>query len=102
MQHVSVAMSLMTLSLTGATYLFFQHDEYLSYDKRLKRRTPGLNNPKLISTAACTVLYLMVNAPRVFANAIVISSSPILAMLMMVIESLTVENNLSKFLFQFG
>ena len=79
-------MSLVTLSMTASTYLFFQHDDYISFDRKRKTRTPGLNDPSLISIAACTLLYIMVNAPRIFANALILSVSPQMAILMMLLE----------------
>ena len=88
MQWVSVVMSLITLSMTAATYLYFQHDDYTSFDKRIQRRSPGVNDPTLISTVVCTLLYISMNAPRIFANALVLSVSPALAIVMIVAEFL--------------
>ena len=81
-------MSLVTLSMTASTYLFYQHNEYVTYDEIYKKRTPGLNDPKLINTLVCTLCYLMVNCPRICANALIISISPRLALVMMSIELL--------------
>ena len=79
-------MSLITLSMTAATYLYFQHEDYTSFDKRWKRRTPGLNDPSLLNILVCTVLYIVVNAPRIFANALILSVSPRWAIIMMFLE----------------
>ena len=86
MQCVSVLISLITLSMTASTYLFFQHDDYTSFDKKIQRRTPGVNDPTLITIVVCTLLYIMMNAPRIFANALVLSVSPALAIAMIVAE----------------
>ena len=81
-------MSLVTLSMTAATYLFFQHEEYISYDIRMKRRTRGVNDAKLIYIVFCTLLYVMVNAPRIWANALILAISPMLGVIMLLIEFL--------------
>ena len=62
-QILSVAMSVFTLSNTAATYLFYQHREYISFDERLRKRYRGLNDPPLINTMLCTLLYVMITAP---------------------------------------
>ena len=88
-------MSIFTLSLTAAGYLFFTHDEYTSIDERLQKRTPGVNDPKLSSTMVCMILYVFVNGPRILANALVWSITPILATVMTFIEfliSLVISN----------
>ena len=72
-------MSLLSLSMTAATFLFFQHNEYTTYDERLRTRTFGINDPLMLYTIPCTLLYVGVNAPRIWANAMVIAISPILA-----------------------
>ena len=87
-QILSVGMSIFTLSLTAAGYLFFTHDEYTSIDERLQKRTPGVNDPKLSSTMVCMILYVFVNGPRILANALVWSITPILATVMTFIEFL--------------
>ena len=87
-QILSISMSLVTLSMTAATYLYFQHEDYISYDKRLKRRTPGLNDPSFASIMACTLLYIIINAPRIYSNALILSVSPIMAIMMMIPEFL--------------
>ena len=79
-------MSLVTLSMTASTYLYFQHEDYISFDKKRKIRTPGLNDPSLISILACTALYIMINVPRIFSNALILSVSPIMGIVMMIPE----------------
>ena len=64
--------------MTAATFLFFQHSEYITYDERLKTRTFGINDPSFMYTLPCTLFYIGVNAPRIWANALVIAISPIL------------------------
>ena len=77
-------MSLITLSMTAASFLFFQHSEYTTYDKRLRTRTFGVNDPNLLYVLPCTVLYIGVNAPRIWANALVIAISPWIAVLTLI------------------
>ena len=85
-QILSVAMSIFTLSHTAATYLFYQHEEYTSFDKRLQKQFIGLNNPPLINTIICTMLYIHVTAPRIWSNALTLSISPILSLVMFMME----------------
>ena len=85
-QILSVAMSIFTLSHTAATYLFYQHEEYTSFDKKLQKWFIGLNNPPLISTIICTMLYIYVTAPRIWSNALTLSISPILSLVMFMVE----------------
>ena len=72
-------MSLITLSMTAATFLFFQHSEYTTYHEKLRTRTFGINDPSILYVVPCTILYIGVNAPRIWANALVIAISPTLA-----------------------
>ena len=85
-QILSVVMSVFTLSNTAATYLFYQHEEYTSVDKKLEKEYRGLNDPPLINTMLCTMLFIMVTAPRIWSNALTLSITPILSLLMFIIE----------------
>ena len=80
-------MSVFTLSNTAATYLFYQHREYISFDERLRKRYRGLNDPPLINTLICTLLYVMITAPRIWSNALALSITPILSLIMFILES---------------
>ena len=81
-------MSLFTLSMTSASFLFLQHQQYIIYDKKTDRRFRGIYDPKFAHVILCTVLYLFVNVPRVLANAVILSISPEMALVLMVIELL--------------
>ena len=87
-QILSVAMSVFTLSNTAATYLFYQHEEYTSFDKRLQKKFIGLNDPPLINTIICTLFYIMLTAPRIWSNALTLSISPKMSLIMFIIELL--------------
>ena len=79
-------MSVFTLSNTAATYLFYQHREYISFDERLRKQYRGLNDPPLINTLICTLLYVMITAPRIWSNALALSITPILSLMMFILE----------------
>ena len=81
-------MSLFTLSMTSASFLFLQHQQYIIYDKKTDRRFRGIYDPSFAHVILCTVLYLFVNVPRVLANAVILSISPEMALVLMVIELL--------------
>ena len=83
---LSVVMSVFTLSHTAATYLFYQHNEYTSFDKRLQKEYRGLNDPPLINTMICTMLYIVLIAPRIWSNALTLSITPILSLVLFLIE----------------
>ena len=79
-------MSLFTLSMTSASFLFLQHQQYIIYDKKTDRRFRGIYDPSFIHVILCALLYLFVNVPRVLANAVILSISPKMASVLMVIE----------------
>ena len=81
-------MSLFTLSMTSSSFLFLQHQQYIIYDKKTERRFRGIYDPNIVHVLICTVLYLFVNVPRVFANAVIFSVTPIMALILMLIEIL--------------
>ena len=81
-------MSLFTLSMTSASFLFLQHQQYIIYDKKTDRRFRGIYDPSFVHVILCTVLYLFVNVPRVLANAVIASISPAMALVLMFIELL--------------
>merc|ERR1712136_356381 len=65
-QKISVIMSVVTVSMTASTYLFYQHLEYQNFDGN--RTYIGLNNPFITMTLVCSSLYVMLIAPRIWAN----------------------------------
>ena len=77
-------MSVVTVSMTASTYLFYQHLEYENFDG--KRRYIGLNNPSITKTLVCSSLYVMLIAPRIWANALTIAVSPKMALIMCSVE----------------
>ena len=79
-------MSAVTLSITAATYLFYTHHEYTSPDKIYHKRYPGMNNPPLIYTLVVSLIYMVITVPRIAANALIMSVTPILASAMILIE----------------
>ena len=54
----------------------------------MKKRYRGFNNPSLLYTLFCTIFYVMLTAPRIWANALIIAITPKLALIMIVIEFL--------------
>ena len=87
-QLLSIFMSLFTLSMTSASFLFLQHQQYIIYDKKTDRRFRGIYDPSFAHVILCTLLYLFVNVPRVLANAVILSISPVMALVLMLIELL--------------
>ena len=81
-------MSLFTLSMTSASFLFLQHQQYIIYDQKTERRFRGIYDPNFVHVILCTGLYLFVNVPRVLANAVILSVSPEMALVLMLIELL--------------
>ena len=79
-------MSLFTLSMTSSSFLFLQHQQFIIYDKKTERRFRGIYDPNIVHVLICTVLYLFVNVPRVIANAVIFSVTPIMALILMSIE----------------
>ena len=74
--------------MTSSSFLFLQHQQYIIYDKKTERRFRGIYDPNIVHVLICTVLYLFVNVPRVFANAVIFSVTPIMALILMLIELL--------------
>ena len=70
-------MSLFTLSMTSSSFLFLQHQEYKIYDQKTGKTFRGIYG-----------LYLFVNVPRVLANAVILSVTPTMALVLMFIEVL--------------
>ena len=85
-QIVSLAVSLFSLSLTASTFLLYQHEEYLTIDPETLQENRGINNPKLMFVIPVTFLYVLLNIPRLFANGLLLSISPLLACIMLLVE----------------
>ena len=83
---ISLAFSAISLSLTSATFLFYQHEDILSFDAQAKQRHHGTNDPKIIFMIPTTMMYLFINIPRLFANGLLLAITPLLASLMLFIE----------------
>ena len=79
-------MSVLNLSHTAAVYLFYQHRDYISFDKRLRKRYRGMNDPPLVNIIICTVFYVMLTAPRIWSNALLLSITPILTLILFLLE----------------
>ena len=75
-----------TLSMTASSFLFLQHEQYIIYNEKKKRRSRGIYDPSLKHVLTCTFFYMCVNVPRQLANALIFSISPIFAIIMMAIE----------------
>ena len=78
-QIISIMVSICSLSLTAATFLFFQHDEMGELNPETQQREVGENDPKLLWILTTTTLYLFVNIPRIFSNGLVFSVVPLTA-----------------------
>ena len=76
----------MSLSLTAATFLFFQHEEFSTLNEETQRRDPGENDPKLLYLIPTTLFYILVNTPRIFSNGFVLAVAPHVAIIFFVIE----------------
>jgi len=85
-QKISVIVSVVTVSMTAATYLFYQHLEYENFDASVNRNYIGLNDPSIINTLVCSFLYVVLIAPRIWANALTIALSPKIAFIMFSVE----------------
>ena len=59
-QIISIVISICSLSLTAASFLFFQHEEFGRFNKEIGIREKGDNDPKLLYLIPTTVI-------RVFA-----------------------------------
>ena len=66
--------------------MFLQHQQFIIYDERTQRRFRGIYNPNLLHVILCTFLYFFLNVPRVLANAVIFSISPVMAIVLMLIE----------------
>ena len=85
-QKISLITSVVTVSMTASTYLFYQHLEYENFDMTQKRTYTGLNNPSIVNTFICTLLYVMLIAPRIWANSLTIAVCPKIALIMCSVE----------------
>ena len=85
-QKISLITSVVTVSMTASTYLFYQHLEYENSDNTQRRTYRGLNNPSIVNTLICTLLYVMLIAPRIWANALTIAVCPEIALIMCSVE----------------
>ena len=83
---VSIYMSFFTLSMTSSSFLFLQHSHYIIFNEQKKRRSRGIYDPNLIHVMICTLLYTFVNIPRQWANALIFSISPRIAVITFLIE----------------
>ena len=81
-------MSLFTLSMTSSSFLFLQHQEYKIYDQKTGKTFRGIYDPNIVHVVLCTGLYLFVNVPRVLANAVILSVTPVMALVLMFIEAM--------------
>ena len=84
----SILMSLFALSATAATFLFYQHSQFITYDERLEKRTFGMNDPSSIYTVPCLLMYIFVNVPRILANSLVWAVSYKLGIILLIPEIL--------------
>ena len=83
---VSIYMSFFTLSMTSSSFLFLQHSHYIIFNEQKKRRSRGIYDPNLIHVMICTLLYTFLNIPRQWANALIFSISPRIAVITFLIE----------------
>ena len=79
-------MSAITLSMTSSSFMLLQHTEFRSYDPMKRSRTRGINNPPMSETIIGGFLYLFLTVPRIFANSLILSITPLLAFPMYFIE----------------
>ena len=87
-QMISIFVSIFSLSLTAATFLFFQHEEMGELNPKTQQREVGENDPKLLWILTTTTLYLFVNIPRIFSNGLVFSVTPKTAFCLLLVEIL--------------
>ena len=87
-QIISIAVSICSLSLTAATFLFFQHEEMGELNPETQQREVGENDPKLLWILTTMMLYLFVNVPRIFSNGFVFSVTPKSAFCLLLVEIL--------------
>ena len=85
-QILSLALSIVSLSLTATTFLFYQHEDIAWYDPETNQPQKGINNPKIIFIVPATLLYILLNIPRIIANGLILAISPLLGVFMFTIE----------------
>ena len=74
------------MSLTSATFLFYQHEDVVWFDLETEQEQRGTNDPKLIFMVPSTVIYILINIPRILANGLLLAISPLLACIMLLFE----------------
>ena len=95
-QILSLVLSIVSLSLTATTFLFYQHEDINWYDPETNQPQKGTNNPKIIFIVPATLLYIFLNVPRIIANGMVLAISPSLGVVMITIEIIAAFAFLSK------
>ena len=87
-QITSLVLSVLSLCLTCSTFLFYHHEDYIDdrFEPDSPQQTRGINDPSMILIIPTTMVYLLINVPKISANGLLLAITPTLAVIMLIIE----------------
>ena len=77
-----------SLSLTCSTLAFYNHEDFKTFDKDSQRRLEGQNDPAMVHILPITFLYSLLNIPKICVNGLILSITPFLGGIMLVVEAI--------------